>query len=221
MKKILFLSLIALIGASISRAEPTRAELVTYVESCEAILDEFKAKPTRDAWQKAKAVLILNQFKGGLFLGVKGGYGVIMVKKSDGRWSLPVLVNTSEASLGLQIGATRVESLFIITDDKTPRLLFNQRMNIGVDAKAVAGPLAAEKESNNKEILLTPLLAYTKSTGLFAGATVKAGQIARNDTANFALYNTNYTMPELLYSDWVQPPPEVKPIMALMQRIAP
>lgn len=221
MKKFLFLSLVALLGASLSRAELSRAELVTHVESCEAILQEFQGKPSRDAWARAKAVLILNQFKGGLFLGVKSGYGVIMVKKSDGRWSLPVLVSASEASLGLQIGGTRVESVFIITDEKTPRMLFNQRMNIGVDAKAVAGPLAAEKERNNAEILKTPLLAYTKSVGLFAGATVKAGQIARNDSANFVLYDTTYTMPELLYSDWVKPPQEVKPIIALMQKIAP
>ena len=94
-------------------------------------------------------------------------------------------------------------------------------MNIGVDAKAIAGPLAAEKERNNAEILKTPLLGYTKSVGLYAGATIKAGQIVRNDPANFTLYNTSYTMPELLYSDWVQAPAEVRPIMALMQKLAP
>lgn len=221
MKKILFLLLAALCTASLTRAEVNRAELVSYVETCEAILQEFQSKPSRDAWQRAKGVLILNQFKGGLILGVKGGYGVIMVKKPDGQWSLPVLVNASEASLGLQLGATRIESVFIITDEKTPKILFNQRMNIGVDAKAVAGPLATERERNNAEILKTPLLGYTKSTGLYAGATIKAGQIVRNDQANFTLYNTNYTMPELLYSDWVQPPEEVRPIMALMRKLAP
>lgn len=221
MKKLLFLLLAALCTASFTRAEVSRAELVTYVETCEAILQEFQTKPSREAWQRAKGVLILNQFKGGLILGVKGGYGVIMVKKPDGQWSLPVLVNASEASLGLQLGATRIESVFIITDEKTPKILFNQRMNIGVDAKAVAGPLATERERNNAEILKTPLLGYTKSVGLYAGATIKAGQIVRNDTANFALYDTIYTMPELLYSDWVKPPAEVRPIMALMQKLAP
>jgi lipid-binding SYLF domain-containing protein len=221
MKKLLFLLLAALCTASFTRAEVNRAELVTYVETCEAILQEFQAKPSREAWQRAKGVLILNQFKGGLILGVKGGYGVLMVKKPDGQWSLPVLVNASEASVGLQFGATRIESVFIITDEKTPKILFNQRMNLGVDAKAVAGPLAAEKERNNAEILKTPLLAYTKTVGLYAGATIKAGQIVRNDPANFTLYSTNYTMPELLYSDWVKAPDEVRPIMALMQKLAP
>jgi SH3 domain-containing YSC84-like protein 1 len=225
MKKSLLLVFVALVCALTARAAPTRADLVTRIETCEAILQEFQGRPelrpSPDAWRNAKAVLIVNQFKAGFLIGVKDGYGVIMVKKPTGGWSLPVLINAGEASLGLQLGAKSVESLYIITDDTTPRMLFNQRFNIGVDAKAVAGPKAAEKERNNHEILKTPLLAYTKSKGLYAGATVKAGHISRADEANFILYNTRFTLPELLYSEWVQPPPEVEPLMKMINAIAP
>jgi lipid-binding SYLF domain-containing protein len=225
MKKLLLPSLFALISASLARAEPSRADLVARVETCEAILQEFQFKPaTRpspEAWKRAKAILILNQFKAGFLLGVQDGYGVLMVKRQNGTWSIPVLVNAGEASLGFQLGAKSVESVFIITDENTPRMLFNQRFNIGVDAKAVAGPRAAEAERVNEELLSTPLLAYTKSVGLFAGATIKAGHISRDDKANFELYNTRYTMPELLYSDWVQPPAVVQPLMKLVQKLSP
>jgi lipid-binding SYLF domain-containing protein len=225
MKKLLSLSLFALIFAPLMRAAPSRADLVARVETCEAVLEEFQhkpsTKPSAEAWKRAKAVLIVNQFKAGILLGVQDGYGVIMVKKPDGRWSLPVLVNAGEASIGFQLGAKTVEGIFIITDENTPRKLFSNRFNIGVDAKAVVGPKAAEKEANNEEILKTPVLAYTKSVGVYAGATVKAGHISRNDSANFTLYNTRYTMPELLYSDWVQPPPEVQPLMNAVQKLAP
>lgn len=230
MKKLLLLSFAALCAASLSSnrlaAEPKRTDLVARVESCEAILQEFQARshlrPSPEAWRNAKGLIILNQFKAGLLLGVQDGYGVIMVK-NGGRWSIPVLINAGEASIGLQLGAKSVESLFIITDESTPRLLFKNRFNLGVDAKAVAGPKAAEAERNNEEIFRTPLLAYTKSVGLYAGATVKAGHISRNDQANFALYHTRYTLPELLYSDWVQPDaaPEVKPLMELVQKLSP
>lgn len=225
MKKLLLVSLVALFTAAIGRAAPTRTDFVNRIESCEAILQEFQTRSALaippQVWRRAKAVLILNQFKAGFLLGVQDGYGVIMVKRPDGRWSLPVLINAGEASLGFQVGAKSVESIYIITDENTPRMLFNQRFNIGVDAKAVAGPRAAEAERNNEEILKTPMLAYTKTVGLFAGATVKAGHISRNDQANFVLYNTRYTMPELLYSDWVQPPKEVQPLIALVQKLSP
>lgn len=225
MNKLLLLPFVALFSAALLRAEPSRTNLVARIETCESILQEFQTRthlrPAPEAWKNAKAILILNQFKAGLLIGVQDGYGVIMVKKADGRWSLPVLINAGEASLGFQLGAKSVESLFIITDVNTPRMLFSNRFNIGVDAKAVAGPKAAETERNQQEILATPLLAYTKSVGLYAGATVKAGHISRNDKANFELYQTKYTLPELLYSDWVQAPAEVQSLMALVQKLAP
>jgi lipid-binding SYLF domain-containing protein len=225
MKKLLLVVLVALFGAALGRAAPTREDYVARIETCEAILREFQTRSAlaipKEVWRRAKAVLILNQFKAGFVLGVQDGYGVIMVKKPNGTWSLPVVINAGEASLGFQLGAKSVESIYVITDDKTPRMLFNQRFNIGVDAKAVAGPRAAETERNNEEILAVPMLAYNKTVGLYAGATVKAGHISRDDKANFALYNTRYTMPELLYSDWVQPPKEVQPLMAYLQQLAP
>jgi lipid-binding SYLF domain-containing protein len=229
MKKLLTLSLISLLGVASLRAGDTntpRADLVTRVETCEAILREFMANPDYaippSVWQRARGVMILSQFKAGFLFGVKGGYGVLMVKKANGRWSLPVLIDASEASLGLQVGAKSVDTVLILTDDATPRLMFNNRFNIGVDAKAVAGPNSAAVESDSsRDSYLAPVLVYSRSVGLFAGATIKAGHVQRNDPANFNLYNTSYTMPELLYSDWVTPPADVQPLMAYVQQLSP
>jgi lipid-binding SYLF domain-containing protein len=228
MKKLLSFCLIGILGAASVRADDAhtpRTELVTRVETCEAVLREFMANPQTAipsaVWQKARAVMILSQFKAGFLFGVKGGYGVLMVKKPDGRWSLPVLIDASEASLGLQLGAKSVETVVIITDDNTPRLLFTNRYNIGVDAKAVAGPSAAEYEKDSTKVFIAPVLVYSRSVGLYAGATVKAGHVQRNDPANFTLYNTTNTMPELLYSDWVTPPSEVQPLISYVQQLAP
>jgi lipid-binding SYLF domain-containing protein len=228
MKKLLLLPLIALLAAASVRADDAhtpRPELVVRVETCEAILREFMADATTavppSVWRGAHGIIILNQFKAGLVFGVKAGYGVIMVKKPNGRWSLPVLIDASEASLGFQIGAKSVETVCILTDDVTARMLFTSRYNIGVDAKAVAGPKAAEVEHDSKPTFLAPVLIYSHSDGLYAGATVKAGHISRNDLANFTLYATDHTMPELLFSDWVTPPPEVQPLMNYVAQLAP
>src|ERR1700691_6048456 len=109
MKKVLPLLFLALFGATVvtTEATPSRNDLVTDVDSCWAVLQEIMGSPATaippHVWRRARAVLITNQFKGAFIIGVKAGYGVVMVKKSDGRWSLPVLVSASEASLGLQI----------------------------------------------------------------------------------------------------------------------
>jgi lipid-binding SYLF domain-containing protein len=228
MKKLLVFSLIAIFSAAFARASDSktpRPDLVVRVETCEAILREFMASSATSippgVWKQARGVMILNQFKAGLVIGVKDGYGVLMVRKPNGRWSIPVLIDASEASLGLQVGAKTVDTVFIITDDATSHLLFKSRFNIGVDAKAVAGPKSAEYENESARTFVAPVLVYSRSVGLFAGATVKAGHVQRNDPANFILYNTSYTMPELLYSDWVTPPVEVQPLMAYVQQLAP
>lgn len=227
MKKIVLLSLLALFSALTTRAATaavTRSDLVKRVESCEAILREFMANPETaipaSILQQAKALVIVNQFKAGFILGIKDGYATMLVKQANGRWSIPVLLSAGEASLGFQAGAKAIETIIVMTNDETPRMLFNQRFNVGVDAKAVAGPKAAEAQRDNHPIV-APLLVYTKSRGLYAGATVKTGYIARNDESNFKLYNTQYTLPELLYSDWVKPPSEVVPLMQYVQQIAP
>ncbi len=215
MKKLLLL-LSVLLGAVALRAADApainpRDELVTRVNSCDAILEELAPTIPKNILQGAHAIIVVNQFKAGFIFGVKGGYAVILVKR-NGQWSVPALLNATEASLGLQLGANAVESVLIINDDVTPRLLFNRRFNVGVDAKAVAGPKVAEKEKENRPILNVPVLVYSKSKGLYAGATVKAGQLTANDEANYRLYNTTYTLPELLYSDWVKAPTDLQSI---------
>ena len=224
MKKIfpLCLVLVFCAAAASARALPSRSDVVTHVESCEAVLQEFESDPAlaipRPVLQSARALVIINQFKAGFLFGIKGGYGVVMVKKANGSWSVPALLNASELSAGLQIGAKSVETIYVITDDSTPRLLFRQRFTVGVDAKAVAGPKAAEVE-RDLHAKFAPLLVYTKAVGLYAGATVMASSIERDDDANVVLYNSTHTMPELLYSDWVSPPIEVQPLMSYVQRI--
>lgn len=225
MKKcfLLFLALSLLAASAFAQNTLSRKDYVTRIETCEAILREFMLRPTTaipsDILQRARGIVIVNQIKAGFIFGVKDGYGVVLVKRPDGSWSVPAFVNAGEASLGLQLGATTVETVYVIMDDETPRLLYNQRFNVGADAKAIAGPRVAEAENYNRAILNTPVLVYTKTAGLYAGATVKAGYLSRNDSANRAFYNTSSSLPEILYSDWITPPVEVQPLMGYVQQI--
>jgi lipid-binding SYLF domain-containing protein len=224
MKKFLLIALVALFAATPAMRAEGRADYVKQVETCESIIREFMSDRNyaipAQVLQAARAIVITSQFEAGLIFGMKGGYGVIMVKRSDGTWSIPVLIRAGEASVGLQVGGKTIETVYVITDDATPKVLFTKRLNVGVDAKAVAGPKYAEAESVSKEILQTPVIVYVKNKGLMAGATVKAGYMSRNDDANRRFYDTEYTMPELLYGNFVPPPANVQPLMAYIKQIA-
>lgn len=228
MKKLLsFLIVFATVITAV-RADSAkdRERFVTRVETCEAILREFQADPDRaipaDVLHNAKAVVITNQIRGGILVGLQEGYGTILVKKHDGRWSIPVVVRAGEASIGLQLGGSRIETVYVIMNEDTPRLLFEGRFNIGVDAAAVAGPRVAEAEKTNRELLKVPVLVYSNQKGLFAGATVKSGYITRSDAINRAYYATDFDLPELLYGNFINPAPaDVKPLMDYVTQLSP
>ncbi len=225
MKRLFTFALLALAFVGTVQAERTlpRKDYVTRIESCEAIIREFQASEDYRIppaiLQNAQAIVITNQFKAGFLFGVKDGYGVIMVRRADGSWSLPALLSAGEASFGLQIGANAVETVYILNDADIARRLYKGRFNIGVDAAAIAGPRVAETTRINREILATPILVYTKKKGLFAGATVKAGWISANNVGNRAFYETRYSLPEILFGDWVQSQPEVEPLRNYITRI--
>lgn len=218
MKRFISLALTLLVTTLAVQAERSlpRKDYVTRVESCEAIIREFQYDPEyeipQQVMQAAETIVIINQFKAGFIFGIKDGYAVALSKRPDGTWSLPAFMNAGEMSFGLQIGANAVETVLIITDPSVTPLLYKNKFNIGVDAKAVAGPRVAEAEKVTRILKEAPVLVYTKKKGLFAGATVKAGWISANNRGNRAFYNTRYSMPEILQGDWVASQPEVEPL---------
>jgi len=227
MKKLLCL-LAGLMTAAALRADsnPDRDTFVSRIETCEAILREFQADPAvaipDDILKSAKAIIITNQVKAGVILGFKLGYGTILVKKPNGRWSIPVLVNSGDTSLGLQLGGSAINTIYVVMNEETPRQLFLGRSNIAIDAQAVAGPHVSETEGANQPLITAPVLVYSKKKGLYAGATIKTGFLSRNDAINRTFYGVAYDLPELLYSDYVNPvPSEVKPLMDYVTQLSP
>lgn len=227
MKKFLclFIALFAAVSVHADSAKD-RQRFISRMETCEAILREFQEDPSRaipaEFLKQAKAIVITTQIKGGVILGFQEGYGTILVKKPNGKWSIPVVVRAGEGSLGLQLGGSRIETVYLIMNEETPRALFEGRFNIGVDAEAVAGPHASEVEKSNRQLLSVPVLVYTNQKGLFAGATVKSGYITRSDSINRAYYPGDFDLPELLYGNFINPiPAEVKPLVDFVTSLSP
>lgn len=216
------LALFALAGPSL-RAADTRADDVSRLASCLTALQGIQNDPATAIpaaiLRRAHALAIVHQVKAGFFLGIKGGYGVILVKKSGGQWSVPGFLSTGNVSFGLQIGAQTVDTVYVFLDDQTPRRLFTGKLDFGADAKAVAGPHDAGAGST-EYFQNASVLVYSNANGLFAGAAVNTGYLTPNDKANRTFYQTDNAMPEILYSDWITPPAEVQPLMGYVSRIS-
>jgi lipid-binding SYLF domain-containing protein len=226
MKKFLLAVLsLAALAVSLPAADGfTRAHVITQLDSCEAILQEIQGNVRTaipaEVLRKAKGIIIVNQFQGGFIFGIKDGYGVALVRRPNGKWSVPAFLKAGEFSFGLQAGAKAINAVYVLMDDDTARLLFRNRMNLGADAKAVAGIRASEREAVNQELPGDAnVLVYSATEGLYLGATIKTGYLSPNHKANELFYNNKHRMPELLYSDWTQPPQEARFLMDYVTRL--
>jgi len=215
---------LAALFASNARANDD-ARFVSRIETCEAILREFQDDPQvalpAAVLKQARALVIVNQIQGGLILGAQFGYGTMLVRHSDGTWSIPVLVRVGGAGFGLQLGGQRAETIYVFTEEKAPRIVFTKRFNVDIDARAVNGPRTYEPEKLTAEVLAFPVLVYGRGQGYYAGSStsVAAGWIDRHDSVNQAYYKTEYGMPELLYGNYISPPAAVRPLMEFVTQI--
>ena len=224
MKRLLFPALALMLATAAGAAELKRAEYVDRLQTCEAILQGFTSNPSRGipaaVLHKAKGIVIVNQVQVGLFFGVKDGWGGAMVKKPRRHWSVPIFIKAGELSFGLQAGGKSVQTIYLLMDDTAPRLLFKSRFNFGIDAKAVAGPRAAETERDTGTFN-AQVYVYSNVVGLYAGATVKTGSLSPDADATRQFYATDHGIPEILFSDWVAPQPESVPLMNRLQQLSP
>jgi lipid-binding SYLF domain-containing protein len=221
-------SLLALAAAVPATAQLKREALLERLDSCEAILQEFQGNPKlaipADVLRSAKGLIIVNQFSGSFFLGVKDGYAVMLVRRPNGKWSLPVFLRAGELSFGLQFGGRATNTIMVLQDEAVARRLFKGRFNLGAEFKAVAGIRATGVRSIEAQRLTNSLpdgasvLIYSTHEGLQAGLALKTGWISPDTRANQMFYNTRYGLPEILYSDWITAPDEVKFLMSEVTR---
>ncbi|MEI6106048.1 MAG: lipid-binding SYLF domain-containing protein [Opitutae bacterium] len=226
MKKFLLaLFSVTLLAGALSAANGlSRSSIVERLDSCEAILQDLqgnvKTAIPADVLHRAKALVIINQFQAGFIFGIKDGYAVALVRRPNGKWSVPAFFRAGELSIGLQAGGKSINGVYVLMDDATVRLLLKNRMNLGAEAKAVAGIRAAESDTVAAKLRSQAnVLVYTSTEGLFLGASIKTGYMSPHEEANQMFYNSSNRLPELLFSDWVTPPSEARFLMDYVTRL--
>lgn len=219
-----FLFLLAFLGLMIgfmpdALARKTRAELAGQVVDAHNLLSDMMAMPDKsiptEVIARAKAIMFVDRFQAGFIFGIKGGQAVAMLHDGEGNWSPPAFYRVGGGSVGLQIGGERRESILFIMTREGTRMLTGDSGEVGVDAGIAAGPTGANADLSN--ISETPVLAYTLSSGLYAGATVQGGVFSPSATNNELFYsNPEVSVMDILESR-VQMPATAEPLVELLK----
>ena len=137
--------------------------------------------------QRAYGVAVIPSVtKVALLLGGRRGSGVLTVRDSRGRFSNPVFINLTGASVGLQFGAQETDVVLVFTTRRGIEGIADGKLTLGVGASVAAGPVGRQAEAAagvNAEVF-----AYSRSRGLFAGIALDGTSLSINDKSNRAFY---------------------------------
>lgn len=218
------LSLTWLAGNVSAQAQTQEAALV---ESATSVLTEFISMPNeaipRALLGRAQGLVIVpNMVKVGLVAGVRHGKGIAVVRDDNGVWRPPAFVTMTGGSVGWQAGVQSTDVVLVLNTRKSATTLLNGKFTLGVDATAAAGPVGRQAAAATDARLQAEIFSYSRSRGLFAGASIDGSMLQIDNTSNQLYYSTaglradgTATTPNAQY------PPSTSRLLATLATYAP
>ncbi|HEX3816831.1 MAG TPA: lipid-binding SYLF domain-containing protein [Chthoniobacterales bacterium] len=210
---------LALLACAVALTGARAATNQEVVNDSANILRQFYRMPEkqipRKIMENARGLAIIRVLKVGFGFSGKGGQGIVVARTGHG-WSGPSFIGLGGAGIGWQIGAQLTDYVFVLNTDAAVRA-FSRRGNIkiGADVSAAAGPVGRDVQAS-----VTPTAAvytYSRSKGLFAGASVGGAIIASQDDANASYYGRPVSA-RAIVEGRVASPPGAKRLLRLLNR---
>jgi lipid-binding SYLF domain-containing protein len=202
MKKIISAALVAASLCGIASAETDSAKLTERIAAAHAVLHELMDTPDKgvplEIASKARCVAVIPGFKKGAFLvGGQYGQGVATCRTASG-WSAPVFIQLTGASFGLQAGGESTDLVLVGVNEKSMDDLLQDKVKLGGDAAAAAGPVGRDSQADTTELANTAFLTYSRSKGLFAGVDLTGDVVHQNTDDTKVFYGKDYPYKEIL-----------------------
>jgi SH3 domain-containing YSC84-like protein 1 len=172
--------LLVLLACAAVQAAPRPERTVSRAHS---VLDEIMTLPVQSIPESlladAEAVAVFpGVVKVGFVGGVERGRGVVIIRQDDRHWTAPRFVTITGGSVGWQIGASATDLILVFKTRKGVDSLLDGKFKIGADIAAAAGPVGRRVEAATDGQLKAEIYSYSRSRGLFAGASIDGALIA-------------------------------------------
>ena len=197
----IFPAIAAAVSAPASQTQPISAA-ANLVEQARLTLEDLtQDREFGSSWglmKHAKAVLIIPSLvKGGFLLGGEAGSGVLLVRDSTG-WSNPAFYYLTSASIGLQIGVEVSELVLFIMNDQALDALLSDGLKLGAQAGAAIATLGSLAEAAMTTAGGTDIVAWSSSTGAYAGLALNGSIIRPRKSYNAEFYTGEPTPAAIL-----------------------
>ena len=173
---------------------------------------------------KADCVIILPSVKkAGFIVGGEYGRGAMTCRSGEnfrGRWSAPIMMQSSGGSVGLQAGGQATDFVVLVMNDKGAHAVMNGKAKLGADASVAAGPVGRDAEAATNASMSAEMLSYSHAKGVFAGVSLAGTSLGPDNSANEKLYGKKVT-PDKIFAGDVQPPSSASEMLSLLQEKSP
>ncbi|MBV9608763.1 MAG: lipid-binding SYLF domain-containing protein [Acidobacteria bacterium] len=221
MKKLLLVVLLLSFGTlTWAKEDNAKDAAVDRLDRAAKVLQEIMNTPDKgipeEVMEKAKCVAVVpHLIKGGLVFGAEHGKGVATCRTPHG-WSAPAFFTVTGGSWGAQIGVEGVDLVMVFMTDKGAERLLADKVQIGADASAAAGPVGRHASAGTDWKLNTEILTYSRAKGAFAGITLNGSDLRRDDKSTEAIYGKEVTSRDVLMGK-VRPPAAARPFLAAVR----
>lgn len=173
-----------------ARADARRQALVDdCLAALRKVLESNDFPDAADQLKRARALLIVpNLVQAGFIIGGAGGRGALMTRADGGNWSYPSFYSMGSGSLGLQIGAKVAEVLFIIRSDKGLQAILDSRYKFGIEGGLTVATIGGGAAGATTAAAGADIVAYSKATGLFVGASLEGTYLDPDNDWNQLYY---------------------------------
>ena len=165
--------------------------------------------------EKADCILILPSVKKfAVGIGGTGGRGPLVCREGSGfsgKWSPPAMYSIGGASAGFQVGGKASDVVIAIMAPTAVDKVLSGKVKVGSDVSAAAGPGAQAGTLSNTADMLT----YSRSSGLFAGASLDGASLDPDSNANERLYSKTASAKDIV-SGGVKPTTAGQELVSLL-----
>lgn len=225
MKKIIGLLLaLAFWGVQPAVAESSGAK---QLEKATDVLNEIMSAPDKsipqDLLDRAVCVgIVPSEIRGAFVVGGEYGRGVLVCRENgNGSWGAPSLFTLGGANFGFQIGGKATDVVFIVMNAAGAKKLLQDQVKIGADVSATAGPLGRTAEGATDLQMHAEILSYSRTRGLFAGASLEGVVLKQDADDNERLYGHKVDPKDILIKGSVPAPPAARPLDRALAKYSP
>lgn len=175
----------------------------------------------KDLLQKAECVGVFPEVKKGAFVvGAEFGKGVFTCRREDGTMGAPAFFTVAAGSVGYQVGAQETDLVLLIMNKNGVKYLLEDKFTLGGEAAAAAGPVGRSAEAATDAQLHAMILTWSRSRGLFAGASLEGSVIKPDKSRMEKFYSRPISAREVLVDTKVSVPKAARPFVDTTNRSA-